>query len=96
MADYNIQINRYNGSGYDKIFPKPASHASTHGANGSDPITVGTNNISNSAVTSGKIANNAVTKDKIADGAIVASKIGYGNSLPQDPVVGQLFLLKVG
>lgn len=41
MADYNIQMKRYQSASntYDNLNPKPMSHASTHASNGTDPIT---------------------------------------------------------
>ena len=51
--------------------------------------------IKNGAVTTNKLPDSAVTAAKIRDGAITAGKIGYGDTLPQNPVRGQLFLLKV-
>lgn len=35
----NIQMQVYNGSGYDELCPVPAEHASSHGKKGTDPIT---------------------------------------------------------
>ena len=51
--------------------------------------------IKGGAVTADKLSNNAVTAAKILDGAITAGKIGYGDTLPANPVRGQLFLPKV-
>ncbi len=36
---YEIDINRYNGTDYDTLLPTPATHASTHKASGTDPVT---------------------------------------------------------
>lgn len=98
MAKYNIEINRYNGSDYDTLYPTPAAHAESHGANGDDPIVVDAANINNNAVTTNKISNGAVTRSKIGAGAVSADKIGYG-TLSQRPTsgsfVGQMFLVKV-
>lgn len=58
-----------------------------------DAVTEG--KIKNGAVTTDKLPDNAVTAAKILDGAITAGKIGYGDTLPENPVRGQLFLLKV-
>ena len=40
MSEYNIQMNKYNAlsNEYDKLYPQPMKHASTHAKNGSDPI----------------------------------------------------------
>lgn len=68
--NYEIDIKRFNGQDYDTLLPTPASHAATHQADGSDPITVKTGNIENSAVTTAKIANSAVTRAKLANDAL--------------------------
>lgn len=70
--NYEIDIKRFNGQDYDTLLPTPASHASTHQAGGSDPITVKTGNIENSAVTTAKIANSAVTRAKLAQDAFIS------------------------
>ena len=72
---YEIDINRFNGQDYDTLLPTPASHASTHQAGGSDPITVKTGNIENSAVTTAKIANSAVTRAKLAQDALYGPNV---------------------
>lgn len=36
---YEIDINRYNGTDYDTLLPTPATHANTHKADGTDPVT---------------------------------------------------------
>lgn len=64
--NYEIDIKRFNGQDYDTLLPTPASHASTHQADGSDPITVKTGNIENGAVSTAKIAPGAVTRAKLA------------------------------
>lgn len=73
--NYEIDIKRFNGQDYDTLLPTPASHASTHQAGGSDPITVKTGNIENSAVTAAKIANGAVQTAKVADSAVTRAKL---------------------
>lgn len=74
---YEIDINRYNGTDYDTLLPTPATHASTHKADGTDPLVCQTGNYGDSTVTTAKIANNAVTVNKIADNAV--STIYTGN-----------------
>lgn len=73
--NYEIDIKRFNGQDYDTLLPTPASHASTHQAGGSDPITVKTGNIEDGAVTATKIASGAVQTAKIADGAVTRAKL---------------------
>ena len=68
--NYEIDIKRFNGQDYDTLLPTPASHASTHQAGGSDPITVKTGNIENSAVTTAKVAPSAITRAKLANDAL--------------------------
>ena len=58
--NYEIDIKRFNGQDYDTLFPTPASHASTHQADGSDPITMQTENYGNGSVTAEKLAPNAI------------------------------------
>lgn len=58
--NYEIDIKRFNGQDYDTLLPTPAAHASTHQADGSDPITVKTGNIEDGAVTRAKLANDAL------------------------------------
>ena len=88
--NYEIDIKRFNGQDYDTLLPTPASHASTHQANGSDPITVKTGNIESGAVSTVKIADGAVTRAKLAQNALyspvtmlgsaaAATEIGIGN-----------------
>ena len=56
---YEIDMNRYNGTDYDTLLPPPASHASTHQANGSDPITLQTGNYGDGTITKVKLASGA-------------------------------------
>lgn len=58
--NYEIDIKRFNGQDYDTLLPTPATHASTHQADGSDPITVKTGSIENGAVTRAKLAQDAL------------------------------------
>ena len=71
--NYEIDIKRFNGQDYDTLLPTPASHASTHQADGSDPITVKTGNIEDGAVINAKIANGAVARTKLASDVKVLS-----------------------
>ena len=57
--NYEIDIKRFNGQDHDTLLPTPASHASTHQADGSDPLTLKT----------GNYGDGTITKHKLADGA---------------------------
>lgn len=74
--NYEIDIKRFNGQDYDTLLPTPASHASTHQADGSDPITVKTGNIESGAVSTAKIADGAVTRAKLANDALYSPIVG--------------------
>ena len=76
---YEIDIERYNGTDYDTLLPTPASHASTHQANGSDPITVKTGNIEDGVVTRAKLAQDALyspIRMVQSDSNVVSSDVG--------------------
>lgn len=61
--NYGVDITRWNGQDYDTILPTPDAHASTHQANGSDPLILQT----------GNYGNNTITKQKLASGATYTS-----------------------
>lgn len=73
--NYEIDIKRFNGQDYDTLLPTPAAHASTHQADGSDPITVKTGNIEDGAVTTTKIANYSISRIKIAPEAVTRANL---------------------
>lgn len=56
---YEIDINRYNGTDYDTLLPTPATHANTHRADGTDPITLQTGNYGDGTITKAKLASGA-------------------------------------
>ena len=56
---YEIDINRYNGTDYDTLLPTPATHAATHKADGTDPITLQTGNYGDGTITKVKLASGA-------------------------------------
>ena len=93
--NYEIDIKRFNGQDYDTLLPTPASHASTHQADGSDPITVKTGNIENSAVSTAKIADGAVTRAKLAQDAL-AGRVKFistsSYSISADDIATTLFI----
>ena len=57
--NYEIDIKRFNGQDYDTLLPTPASHASTHQADGSDPLTLQTGNYGDGTITKVKLASGA-------------------------------------
>lgn len=68
--NYEIDIKRFNGQDYDTLLPTPASHASTHQANGSDPITVTNEMLGSNSVGTSKMLNSSVTRVKLANDAL--------------------------
>ena len=78
--NYEIDIKRFNGQDYDTLLPTPATHAATHQANGSDPITVKTSNIESGAVSTAKLADGAVTRAKLAQDALYSPFIGFDST----------------
>ena len=57
--NYEIDIKRFNGQDYDTLLPTPAAHASTHQADGSDPLTLQTGNYGDGTITKVKLASGA-------------------------------------
>lgn len=47
MAEYNVQINKYNATeaGYDQLYPEPMNHGTTHLPSGTDPIGLTAGNV---------------------------------------------------
>lgn len=64
--NYEIDIKRFNGQDYDTLLPTPASHASTHQADGSDPITLQSGNYGASSIPTSAYQNTSVTRVKLA------------------------------
>ena len=67
---YEIDINRYNGQDYDTLLPTPASHASTHQANGSDPLTLQAGNYGALSIPTSAYQNTSITRAKLAQDAL--------------------------
>ena len=67
---YEIDINRYNGQDYDILLPTPASHASTHQANGSDPLTLQAGNYGALSIPTSAYQNASVSRSKLAQDAL--------------------------
>lgn len=68
--NYEIDIKRFNGQDYDTLLPTPASHASTHQANGSDPLTLQEGNYGDSSISTSAYQNSSVTRAKLAQDAL--------------------------
>ena len=67
---YEIDINRYNGQDYDTLLPTPAAHASTHQANGSDPLTLQAGNYGALSIPTSAYQNASVSRSKLAQDAL--------------------------
>ena len=67
---YEIDIERYNGTDYDTLLPTPASHASTHQANGSDPLTLQAGNYGALSIPTSAYQNASVSRTKLARDAL--------------------------
>ena len=78
--NYEIDIKRFNGQDYDTLLPTPASHASTHQANGSDPLTLQTGNYGNSSIPTSAYQDSSVTRAKLAQDALYSPFKGFDSS----------------
>lgn len=67
---YEIDIERFNGTDYDTLLPTPASHASTHQANGSDPLTLQAGNYGALSIPTSAYQNASVSRAKLANDAL--------------------------
>ena len=70
--NYEIDIKRFNGQDYDTLLPTPAAHASTHQADGSDPLTLQTGNYVNSSIPTSAYQDSSVTRAKLAQDAFIS------------------------
>ena len=68
--NYEIDIKRFNGQDYDTLLPTPASHASTHQAGGSDPLTLQKGNYGSLSIPTSAYQNASVTRAKLANDAL--------------------------
>lgn len=68
--NYEIDIKRFNGQDYDTLLPTPAAHASTHQADGSDPLTLQTGNYGDASIPTSAYQNASVTRAKLAQDAL--------------------------
>lgn len=76
--NYEIDIKRFNGQDYDTLLPTPASHASTHQADGSDPITLQEGNYGDSSIPTSAYQDSSVTRKKLAQDALYSPIAGVG------------------
>ena len=96
--NYEIDIKRFNGQDYDTLLPTPASHASTHQADGSDPLTLQAGNYGALSIPTSAYQDASVTRAKLAQDALyspimVCSGSSYdlsqnecGKTLINDPI----------
>ena len=68
--NYEIDIKRFNGQDYDTLLPTPASHASTHQADGSDPLTLQAGNYGALSIPTSAYQNASVSRAKLANDAL--------------------------
>ena len=68
--NYEIDIKRFNGQDYDTLLPTPASHASTHQAGGSDPLTLQAGNYGALSIPTSAYQNASVSRAKLAQDAL--------------------------
>lgn len=68
--NYEIDIKRFNGQDYDTLLPTPASHASTHQAGGSDPLTLQTGNYGALSIPTSAYQDTSITRTKLAQDAL--------------------------
>lgn len=69
--NYEIDIKRFNGQDYDTLLPTPASHASTHQADGSDPLTLQAGNYGATSIPTSAYQNASITRAKLAQDALI-------------------------
>lgn len=68
--NYGVDITRWNGQDYDTILPTPDAHASTHQANGSDPLILQTGNYGGASIPTSAYQDASVTRAKLAQDAL--------------------------
>lgn len=78
--NYEIDIKRFNGQDYDTLLPTPASHASTHQADGSDPLTLQAGNYGALSIPTSAYQNASVTRAKLANDALAGRVKTISNS----------------
>lgn len=78
--NYEIDIKRFNGQDYDTLLPTPASHASTHQADGSDPLTLQEGNYGDSSIPTSAYQDASITRAKLAQDALYSPNVHLGAS----------------
>lgn len=78
--NYEIDIKRFNGQDYDTLLPTPASHASTHQADGSDPLTLQAGNYGALSIPTSAYQNASVTRAKLAKDALYSPVVARTGS----------------
>ena len=78
--NYEIDIKRFNGQDYDTLLPTPASHASTHQAGGSDPLTLQAGNYGALSIPTSAYQNTSITRAKLAQDALYSPIVQLGSS----------------
>ena len=78
--NYEIDIKRFNGQDYDTLLPTPASHASTHQADGSDPLTLQAGNYGALSIPTSAYQNTSITRAKLAQDALYSPIVQLGSS----------------
>ena len=78
--NYEIDIKRFNGQDYDTLLPTPAAHASTHQADGSDPITLQAGNYGDSSIPTSAYQDASVSRAKLAQDALYSPFKGFDSS----------------
>lgn len=74
--NYEIDIKRFNGQDYDTLLPTPAAHASTHQADGSDPLTLQAGNYGGASIPTSAYQDASVTRAKLATDALYSPIAG--------------------
>ena len=78
--NYEIDIKRFNGQDYDTLLPTPASHAATHQADGSDPLTLQAGNYGGASIPTSAYQDTSVTRSKLAQDALYSPVINISSS----------------
>ncbi len=93
--NYEIDIKRFNGQDYDTLLPTPAAHASTHQADGSDPLTLQAGNYGAASIPTSAYKDASVTRAKLAND-VLAGRVKFistsNYSISADDIATTLFI----